>query len=342
MPDGAARAGKRPIERPIESPSERPALIVVIDTEEEYDWDAPFNRDSVGVGHMRQIGRLQALCERWGIRPVYVIDYPIASQAPGIEALRPLLQSGTALVGAHLHPWVSPPHEEAVNERNSFPGNLPPALERAKLATLSACIEERLGVRPRIYKAGRYGIGESSFAILEELGFTVDLSPSPPFDYRPAGGVDFSKRGLAPEWVGPHGSVLSIPGTGALIGRMPSLPLYNLATSPLLNSLRLPGILSRLGVVERLKLSPEGYGRADMERLVRWLHARGERLFVLSLHSPSIVPGHTPYVRSERDLETFLADLDGFLRFFMTRLNGKPTDPLAVHAGFARPGQART
>ena len=106
-------------------------IAVVVDTEEEYDWNAPFNRDSIGVGHMRQIGRVQAICERWGIRPVYVIDYPIASQAPGIEALRPLLQSGTALVGAHLHPWVSPPHEEEVNERNSFPGNLPPALERA-------------------------------------------------------------------------------------------------------------------------------------------------------------------------------------------------------------------
>ena len=314
---------------------ERPVLTVIVDTEEEFDWSASFDRQATGVGHMRRIGAMQAVCERWGIRPVYVVDYPIASQEPGITALRPLLRDGRALVGAHLHPWVSPPHEEEVSGHNSFPGNLPPALERAKLAKLCACIEATLGIRPLMYKAGRYGIGANTFAIIEDLGFTVDLSPSPPFDYRTAGGPDFSRRGLAPEWAGPRGSVLSIPGTGALIGRLPSAPLYRLATSARLAPLRVPGILARLGVVERMKLSPEGHSCAEMARLVRWLHVRGQRLFALSLHSPSVAPGNTPYVRSESDLEAFLATLDGFLRFFMTTLGGVPTDPLAVRAAFA-------
>lgn len=309
---------------------EPPALAVVIDTEEEFDWNAPFTRESVGVGHMRQIGRLQAVCERWGIRPTYVVDHPIVTQGPGVEALRPLLQDGRALVGAHLHPWVSPPFDEEVNNRNSFPGNLPPTLERAKLAGLCANIEAALGVRPVIYKAGRYGIGANSFAILEELGFTVDLSPSPPFDYSDGEGPDFSRRGLAPEWVGPRRTVLSVPGTGALIGRLPSRLLYHAATSTRLTPLRLPGILSRLGVVERIKLSPEGHSCAEMTRLVRWLHAKGQRLFVLSLHSPSVEPGHTPYVRDEGELEALLGALDEILRFFMTALGGVPTDPLAV------------
>jgi hypothetical protein len=322
--------------RPGRASGDVPAtLAVVVDTEEEFDWHAPFTRDSTGVGHMRQIGRLQAVCERWGIRPVYVVDHPIATQQPGIEALRPLLRENRALVGAHLHPWVSPPFEEEVNGRNSFPGNLPPALERAKLAALCASIEAALGFRPAIYKAGRYGVGPNSFAILEELGFTVDVSPAPPFDYRGAEGPDFSRRGLAPEWVGPRRSVLSIPGTGALVGWLPSLRLYRSAATARLARLRLPGILSRLGVVERIKLSPEGHNCAEMTRLVRWLHARGQRLFVLSLHSPSVEPGHTPYVRSDRELEALLEALDGFLGFFMTALGGTPTDPLAVREAFA-------
>ena len=323
MPEGVART------------DERPALMVIIDTEEEYDWDAPFDREAVGVDHMRRIGAVQAICERWGIRPAYVVDYPVAAQEPGIAALRPLLRDGRALVGAHLHPWVSPPHEEEVTGHNSFPGNLPPALERAKLVELCACIEENLGIRPLLYKAGRYGIGANTFAIIEDLGFSVDLSPSPPFDYRPAGGPDFSRRGIAPEWVGPRRSVLSIPGTGALIGRLPSAPLYRLAASARLASLRVPGILARLGAVERVKLSPEGYSCAEMTWLVRWLHERGQRLFVLSFHSPSVEPGNTPYVRSEKELQAFLATLDDFLRFFMTTLGGVPTDPLAVRAAFA-------
>ena len=314
---------------------ERPALTVVVDTEEEFDWSTPFDRRATGVGHMRRIGAVQAVCERWGIRPVYVIDYPIASQEDGIAALRPLLRNGQALVGAHLHPWVSPPHEEEVSGHNSFPGNLPPALERAKLVELCACIEATLGMRPLMYKAGRYGIGANTFTILEELGFTVDLSPSPPFDYRGAGGVDFSRRGLAPEWVGPRRTVLSIPGTGALVGRFPSPFLYHVAASARLAPVRVSSILARLGVVERMKLSPEGHSCAEMTRLTRWLHARGQRLFALSLHSPSVEPGHTPYVRSELDLQAFLAALDGYLHFFMTTLGGVPTDPLVVHAACA-------
>jgi len=326
----------RPAPPPVPSlAADRPALAVVVDTEEEFDWNAPFGRDATGVGHMRQIGRLQSVCEAWGLRPTYVVDYPIATEAPGIEALAPLLRDGRALIGAHLHPWVSPPHEEAVNARNSYPGNLPPALERAKLGILRDAIATAFGEAPRIYKAGRYGVGPNSFAILEELGFEIDLSPAPPFDYRAAGGPDFSRRGLAPEWVGPARRVLSIPGTGALIGRAPSPGLYALATRPPAMALRLPGILARLGLVERLGLSPEGHGAEDMLRLVRWLIARGQRLFVLSLHSPSVEPGHTPYVRSAGDLEAFLATLEAFLRTFMTELGGVPTDPLAVHAAWS-------
>lgn len=324
MPDGSAGVNGRP------------ALAVVVDTEEEFDWSAPFDRTATGVGHMRRIGAFQLICERWGVRPVYAIDYPIASQDPGIAALRPLIEDGRAFVGAHLHPWVSPPHDEDVTMRNSFPGNLPRALERAKIEVLLACIEEMLGVRPTMYKAGRYGVGPNTYAILEELGFVVDLSPSPPFDYRAESGPDFSRRSLAPEWVGPRRTVLSIPGTGALIGRLPNRPLYRFVASPPVAHLRLGGFLSRLGMVERVRLSPEGYSCLEMERLVRWLYSRGQRLFVLSLHSPSVEPGHTPYVRTEQELAAFLATLDGFLRFFMAGLGGVPTDPVAVRAAFAR------
>jgi hypothetical protein len=324
MPEGIALA------------SRRPALMVVIDTEEEFDWFGPFDRNAIGVDHLRRIGSVQAVCERWGIRPVYAVDYPVASQRTGIEVLRPLLAEDRALVGTHLHPWVSPPYDEEVNEHNSFPGNLPPALEHAKLERLTECIEATLGARPLMYKAGRYGIGPSTFAILEDLGYLVDLSPSPPFDYRPAGGPDFSRRGLTPAWVGPRGSVLSVPGTGALIGWLPSHQLYQATTSRYLARFHMSNILARCGMAERLRLSPEGLSQAEMVRLVRWLHQRGQRLFVLSLHSPSMAPGNTPYVRSEADRDELLATLDSFFGFFMAELGGVPTDPLAVRAALAR------
>lgn len=320
MPDGGS------------GPDSRPALILVVDTEEEFDWSAPFDRARTGVGHMRAVERLQAVCEPWGLRPVYVVTWPIVDQPAGAAALRPLLRSGRALVGAHLHPWVTPPHLEEVNERNSYPGNLPAELEREKLGNLLRRIETALDAPPRIYKAGRYGVGPNTFAILEELGIPVDVSPAPPFNYSDRHGPDYSARGVKPRWEGPDRRVLSIPGTGALIGPLANPTLYALARQGPLARLRLGSVLSRSGLLQCVKLSPEGYSAADMQALVRWLYARGERLFMLTLHSPSLEPGHTPYVRSEAQLQDFLGSLTQFLRFFMTELNGRPTDPLAVHA----------
>src|SRR5262245_14766296 len=95
--------------------TERPILLVVIDTEEEFDWSKPFDRGSTGVTHMRSIGRLQEVFDEFGVRPVYVVDFPIASQEESAAPLRELQRSRRCEIGAHLHPWVSPPFEEPVN-----------------------------------------------------------------------------------------------------------------------------------------------------------------------------------------------------------------------------------
>ena len=53
-------------------------------------------------------------------------------------------------------------------------------------------------------------------------------------------------------------------------------------------------------------------------------------MFTLSYHSPSLVPGHTPYVRSAADLERFLDTLERTLDHVMGDLGGRPTTPEAV------------
>ena len=54
------------------SRDEPPRLIVMVDTEEEFDWTAPlFDRGAIGVSHMRRIGVPQAVFDAHGVRPVY-------------------------------------------------------------------------------------------------------------------------------------------------------------------------------------------------------------------------------------------------------------------------------
>lgn len=310
----------------VELPSEaRPVLLVVVDTEEEFDWSAEFDRSSTGVTHICDIGKLQGVCDEFGIRPVYVIDHPIASQRVSSNALKGIHTSGRCEIGAHLHPWVTPPFEEEVNRRNSYPGNLSCELEKQKLSELSRVIEANLGVRARSYKAGRYGFGPNTAAILDELGFEVDLSPCPPFDFGEDGGPDYSAFDAKPHWLaGPSRRLLSIPTSGAYVGfvKTGAHGLYRLATRPSLRPLRLPGILARMGALERLHLSPEGYAFEDNRRLTRALHHEGVRTFTFSLHSPSVKPGCTPYVRSERDLVQFLDSCRRYFEFFLHELGG--------------------
>src|SRR3546814_6885075 len=101
--------------------------------------------------------------------------------------------------GTHLHPWVNPPFQEVVNATNSYPGNLPPELEHAKLAALTEAIAGAFGARPVVYKAGRYGVGPATAGILEALGYRIDVSVVPFTDFSDDGGPDFSAAGRSEE-----------------------------------------------------------------------------------------------------------------------------------------------
>ncbi len=312
----------------------RPILSVVVHTEEEFEWNKGFDRKETSVAHMQHIHRAQEIFDAFDITPTYVVDYPIASQEESVRPLKEFSDSGRALIGAHLHPWVSPPHEEEVSAHNSYPGNLPPDLEARKLSVLSEQIETAFGYRPTVYLAGRYGFGPHTSAVLQELGFAVDVSPAPPLDFGDDGGPDYSSYSSHPYWFGNAHRLLGIPGTGAYVGllRRGAHGLYSVAIHRRLRWARLPGILSRLRLLERIRLSPEGYTAAELRRLTLTLLRRGLRVFVFSFHSPSVHPGHTTYVHSDAQLRDFLDTCRSYFSFFLNSLNGVSMTPLEVKA----------
>ena len=106
--------------------------------------------------------------------------------------------------------------------------------------------------------------------------------------------------------------------------------LQPLMQRPAVAWLRAPAIASRLRLLERIRLTPEGYTFAEMRRLARALLARGQRVFVLSFHSPSVVPGNTPYVTSQAELDAFLERLRRFLAMFRDELGGRFVTPHAL------------
>jgi len=273
-------------------------FIVTVDTEEEFDWNAPLNRDGHSTRTIPALRMFQEFCESFGIVPIYLVDYPVADSEIAVEAIGEAVSAGRAEVGVQLHPWVNPPFDETVNEYNSFAGNLPFELEREKFARLHARIVKAFGTAPLIYRAGRYGLGPRTAEILAEFGIAIDTSVRARFDYSASGGPNYRQHPLQPYWAG---DLLELPLTTVYWG--PLRQLGNTIYPALWRAPQLRGALARAGLLERIPLTPEGVTVEEALRGVDVAIDQGLPLLVFSFHSPSLVPGYTPYVRAPHDLD---------------------------------------
>jgi hypothetical protein len=309
-----------------------PELLVVVDTEEEFDWAVPLDRSSTATRSILAQERAQAIYERLGVTPTYVIDYPVATDPVAIEYLRSLQDCGRAEIGAHLHPWVTPPHRETVNYFNSYHCNLPRELEQAKIESLTDAIERGFGKRPTIFKAGRYGFGPRTADLLAALGYRVDCSVLARHDLRSDGGPDFRGIGGDPYWL--EQGLLEVPVTCGFVGRAAWLgsTFPSLFDNRLAARLRLPGLLGKAGLVTRSRVTPEGVSAAEQCRLLEALVRGGGRTFTMAYHSPSLAPGNTPYVKNEAELDRFLETIEQVLVHFRDRLGGRFTSMTSLHA----------
>jgi hypothetical protein len=290
--------------------------MIFCDTEAEFDWSKPFDRASRATTHMRALPAVHARLRSHGANPVYLVDHPIATDPRSVEILRPLQEGGECSIGAQLHPWVNPPFEEEVNRTNSFAGNLPPDLERAKLECLTSTITDSFGRRPVVYRAGRYGVGPNTARMLADLGYKLDVSVRAAFDYSGERGPNFSRIEPLPYRIG-DGPLIELPLSAAYLGvlRKVGPPLYRLAS----RLPRGPGVLARTGLLNRVSLTPEAYPLHEVLQAVDQMLDDGVQLLSISFHSPSCVPGHTPFVRDEADLATFNAWWDGVLGLLARR-----------------------
>lgn len=316
------------------APSFGRRVLLTVDTEEEFDWTAPFRADGYGMSHVAQIGGFQEFCEDLGVAPVYLLTWPMAVSPQLRDILAAPVARGRAEIGIQLHPWVNPPFEEEITAATSYAGNLPPDLERRKFAVLHAAIGENFGVSPAIYRAGRYGLGSATAAMLQEAGIAIDSSVRRLFDYRPGGGPDYRLHPGWPYWSGARGGLLELPLTTVHWGmlRRQGRWLHPLvaAAPPIIG-----GLMARVGLLERIALTPEGVTKDEAIRGIDIALDDGLPLLVLSFHSPSLAPGHTPYVRDRRDVAVLYDWIESIYAYCDQR-GVRPTTIGEIRAGLER------
>lgn len=305
-------------------------FTLFVDTEEEFDWAAPLSRNSHGTTAATALAQAGRRFGTRGITVTYLADWPIVQDARAVEILQVLVTEQRAAMGTQLHPWVNPPFDEPLTPANSFAGNLPPALEAAKLDRLTDALTAAFGTPPLTFRAGRYGIGPHTRALLAARGYRLDSSVRARYDYRAAGGPDFTAIGNHAYRAGPRGAIVELPLTTVYTGLLrrvgPALH-HRLGRLP-----RGPGVAARLGLLSRVALTPEDMPLPDALEAIRTAIGEGVRVLNFSFHSPSLAPGYTPYVRDAGDLASFWRWWDAVLDLLDRRavLPAAPADLIAA------------
>ncbi len=288
-------------------------LAVTVDTEEEGLWGDQFSAVDNTTENLKGLPRFQSICEGLQVTPTYLVDAPVVQDRTAMNLMRVWQESAACEVGAHCHAWCNPPiDDEPVSIERTFLHRYPKEVQFAKLQWLTDRIADATGRRPTSYRSGRYGFDGTTAEVLDDLGYVVDSSVLPLFEYRSEGGPDFVHFDRFPSrWFGTESArkLAEVPVTSGFV--RPRYELQKRIWLAVRNSpwrqMRVPGIADRLGIARRVKLTPEGTTISDQKKLIDACVADGQTTLVLMLHSSSLVPGLSPYSRDETHLESFYA-----------------------------------
>jgi peptidoglycan/xylan/chitin deacetylase (PgdA/CDA1 family) len=303
-------------------------LLVGIDTEGDNQWDAAA-RANQQFTNIYALPRLHALFAKHGVRPTYVITYPVARDAQSADVLRRLVAQGDCEIGAHHHAWETPPCTADDVKRHPYASMLPLRQFEAQLTSLTDAIEYAVGRRPVSYRSGRFGFSAAHVSGLERLGYLIESSVAPLFSEVHKGGPDFVDAPLTPYFLaydsatapGTSG-VLEIPVSAALNHRLPRMLQHAYARAPRPYTTR--RVLRALRLLRLRWLRPSYSSLDDMIALARDLARAGEPVLNLLFHSSEAIVGGSPYNRTQRELDAFCDRLDRFLAFATRELGAVP------------------
>ena len=321
-----------------------PALLVGIDTEGDNQWDLGARQEQT-FENIYALPKLHALFERYGVRPTYVVTWPVASDERSQQVLRYLLLRGDCEIGAHHHAWETPPCTPEDVQRHPYASTLPLAQFEAQLAELTAAITRATGERPVSYRSGRFGFDASHVAPLEREGYLVESSVAPLFYEGHKGGPDFVEAPLRPYFLSYDSAVrpgtsrvLEVPCSSMLHRQVPDRLAWAYARAPFPYTTR--RVLRKLGVARVDWLRPS-YSSVDaMCTLARRLVNRGVPVLNMLFHSSEAIVGGSPYNKTEGELGAFLNRLDTFLAFATGELKAEPLTLREFHARYTAPASA--
>jgi hypothetical protein len=212
-----------------------------------------------------------------------------------------------------------------MGERNSMLCNLPNDLQYRKIKSLHNVIIENFGIESVSFRAGRYGYNQEVAKNLSRLGYRVDTSITPFLDWSNYYGPDFSENHPGAYRFScdnvfqedPDGPMVEVPVTIGFaqenFSRCNRI-LRNLRGNHI-SKLKLIGIMYRLHLLNQIWLSPESSDSKEMIKLTQMMVKKNYAILNMTFHSPSLIEGLSPFVKTKEGERKFVKRIKNFLAF---------------------------
>jgi len=306
----------------------QPVLVVTIDCEcdKSYDWTSsnPLTFLSIIKGISC---RLQPIFKHFGAVPTYLLSNEVMEDSISVEALKSL--DGKFELGTHLHADYVAPEQTFANYdgtlTSSYQCDYSENVERAKLGNITFLFRDRFGYSPVSFRAGRFGMGTATIQILEDLGYKVDSSVHSGMRVRTqTGEINYIEAPIFPYY--PSKKDIVRPGESTVM-EVPITVYRHPVTRRLFPGVR---VVDRKTIFERLlnRLFPSIVLRPTFHSAKKMIEA-SERVLekkcsifpVLNMmfHSMEIIPGASPYIRSEFQAQDFLNKIENFVKWWQSK-----------------------
>lgn len=279
-------------------------FIITVDTEGDNLWQWK-DGDKITTENARFLPRFQELCEQYGFKPTYLINYEMAQDNEWVKYASNKAKNGLCEIGMHIHAWNSPPEYflENMHGGNPYITEYPADVIYTKVQELTKLLSEKFEVPIVSSRSGRWATNDQYFAALAAAEIKIDCSVTPELD------------------------LSNIPGCSCNCGNN-----YKNASREMHEIY--PGIIEVPMTTKKIRWLAEGGLKHRIATIIRgeamWLRPHKKSLRYLNaitsatihkdkylefmIHSSELMPGGSPYFKNESDIDNLYLILQQYFK----------------------------
>jgi hypothetical protein len=300
-------------------------LAFTVDVEEEGLFSGSYRAEKPPLDNISSLSLLDPIISEFDLRPTLLVSYQAVRDGHRRDYINGLGHRWRAEIGAHLHPWNTPPLVD-LPYRQPVPSEvMPREILTAKTESLWRALTD-MGVVPTSFRMGRFNLGPKMFSILSDTTIIVDSSVAPMRSYyggpRHLGAptdpyypdpADPARRGQSNILEVPLTILPILPGAGAFFRFLELLPFT-------------PGRWAAWTAryLASLPAQPVWMGLRRLKMACRLHRRRGGRVLTVFLHSSELMPGGCPRHLRREQVTGFMQRLHAFLSWVRSDLQAEP------------------